>query len=343
MRAATQTWSEPEWIEFWVAQIAKAISINTEHQPSLASINRELKDRGLCIIFLFDGLEDIFPNIASSNQEKIALKALIDLPKRLSEIRQSNLGIITFLRRDFLRNTTTQNYGQFENQYRSYNLSWDQDSFLRLVYWICSESKVIGAEKDNIDSLSKENITDELEKLWGKKLGLDKSKEAYTASWIFAALTDFNGRLQARDIVRFLFHAAKITIDRANEVQFKKWSASRLLPPQAIRSALKPCSEDKVKEVKEEYPAFKIWVEDTLPKNPTERRIPFAIEQFDMDQPTVRMLEELGVIYEDKEKEETARFYMPEIFREGLGFSLGQKARPRVLVLKRKALGRGIV
>ena len=63
---------------------------------------------------------------------------------------------------------------------------------------------MIGAEKDSIYSLSKENLIDELEKLWGKTLGIDKSKEAYTASWVFAALTDFNGRLQARDIVRLL-------------------------------------------------------------------------------------------------------------------------------------------
>jgi cellulose biosynthesis protein BcsQ len=343
---AEQNWSEPQWTEFWVSEIARTIGINpnTDTAKSLSSINRELKDKGLRIVFLFDGLEDIFPNIAFSDQEKIALKALIeDLPNKLSEIRQSHLGVIIFLRRDFLRYTITQNLRQFENLYRSYDLSWDQDSFIRLVFWICSESEVIGAEKGSIDSMSREDLTEQLQKLWGTRLGSDNSKEAHTDSWVFAALTDFNGRLQARDIVRFLYHAAEITVDRAKEVQFDKWSVSRLLPPQAIRRALKPCSEDKVKEVKEEYPAFKIWVEDTLSKNPAERRIPFAIEQFDMDQQTVRMLEELGVIYEDKEKEETARFYMPEIFREGLGFSLGQRARPRVLVLKRKALGRGIV
>ncbi|MEC4816059.1 MAG: hypothetical protein SAK29_22725 [Scytonema sp. PMC 1069.18] len=59
-----------------------------------------------------------------------------------------------------------------------------------------------------------------------------------------------------------------------------------------------------------------------------------------MNQQTVRMLEEMGVIYEDKDKQEAARFYMPEIFREGLGFS-GKGARPRILVLKRKVLGKG--
>jgi hypothetical protein len=79
---------------------------------------------------LFDGLEDIFTEIASSNQQQTALKSLTDdLPEKLSEIRQSNLVVIIFLRRDFLRYTITQNLSQFENLYRAYDLSWNQDSF----------------------------------------------------------------------------------------------------------------------------------------------------------------------------------------------------------------------
>ena len=112
----------------------------------------------------------------------------------------------------------------------------------------------------------KDLIKEKLELLWGKKLGLDNSKEAKSANWIFAALTDFNGRLQARDIVRFLYHAANITVEKKEEIQFTKWSNTRLLPPQAIRRALKPCSEEKVDESKEEYPIFKSWVQESLPK-----------------------------------------------------------------------------
>lgn len=345
---AGQNWSEPQWAEFWIGEIARALGINpdTEGVQSLSSINRYLKDRELRLIFLFDGLEDIFPNIALNSQEKIALKSLIeDIPNKLSEIRQSNLGAIVFLRRDFLRHAIAQNLKQFEHLYRAYDLSWNQDSFLRLVFWLCRQSEVI-TENDiiNIDSLAGEDLKERIEQIWGKRLGTDKAKEAYTHSWIFAALTDFNGRLQARDIVRFLYHAADITVNNAKKQQFSKWLTSRLLPPEGIRRALKPCSEKKVEEAKEEYPAFKQWVEDTLPKYPpNELKIPFAVEQFNMDQPTVRMLKEMGVIYEDTEKEDTARFYMPEIFREGLGFSLAQRAIPRVLVLKRKALGREIV
>jgi hypothetical protein len=341
-----EDWNEPKWTEFWVGEIGRAIGINPniDTPNTLGKINQYLKDKALKIIFLFDGLEDIFKEIGSSNQEKIALRALIDdLPKELSEIRQSHLGVIIFLRRDFIRYTITQNSSQFESLYRAYDLYWNQDSFLRLVYWICSESKVIAAKKDSIYSLTKENIIDELEQLWGKTLGTDKAKEAYTASWVFAALTDFKGRLQARDIVRFLYNAADITVNRAKEVQFEKWSTSRLLPPPAIRRALKPCSEEKVREAKEEYPAFKTWVEDTLPKYPaTQKIIPFDVEEFAMGQKTVILLEDMGVIYEDKQKDEIKRFYMPEIFREGLGFS-GKGARPKIVALKRRVLGKGIL
>ena len=142
----------------------------------------------------------------------MALKSLIDdLPKKISVVRQSNLGVIIFLRRDYLRYIIVQNLAQFENLYQAYDLSWDSESFLRLVFWLCSAAQIIGASRETIENLNREDILEHLEQLWGKKLGTDAAKEAYTAQWVFAALTDFNGRLQARDIVRFLYHAAEIT------------------------------------------------------------------------------------------------------------------------------------
>jgi len=45
--------------------------------------------------------------------------------------------------------------------------------------------------------LSQQELIEKLQDLWGKRLGSDHSKEAYSYAWIFAALTDFNGRLQA--------------------------------------------------------------------------------------------------------------------------------------------------
>lgn len=168
-------------------------------------------------------------------------------------------------------------------------------------------------------------------------MGSDTSREANTINWVFAALTDFKGRLQARDIVRLLLHAADITVEKAKEVMSVKWADSRILPPQAVRHAIGPCSRKKVEEATEEYPEFKKWVEQA--KRYSDRKIPFTLEQLEMDRAVVNTLEEMGVIYEDRAKDGASRFYMPEIFRAGLGFSLDKSARPRVLVLKRKALG----
>ena len=332
--------SELDWIDFWGKELLRALGMEPDdsHQNRLADLNTRLKARDIKIIFLFDGLEDIFADVSSNKAQQTALKALIDLPKRLSEIRQANTGLIIFLRRDFVRYVVTQNSAQFENLYRAYDLAWDKDSFRKLVFWICSQASILDAEEEELESLSRDELSARLEQLWGLKLGSDTSREAYTVNWVFAALTDLKGRLQARDIVRLLLHAADITVENAKEVMLEKWSVSRILPPQAIRRAIEPCSREKVKEAMEEYPEFRKWVEQIRRMYP-DRKIPFTREQFAMDQAVVDTLEEMGVIYEDRGKDGASLFYMPEIFRAGLEFSLEKGARPRVLVLKRKALG----
>jgi cellulose biosynthesis protein BcsQ len=337
-----QMLTELEWYQFWINEFAKAIYSeplnNGTH--SLSSIDLSLKNRNLKFVFLFDGLEDIFQDVSSSPQHQNALRALLDIPRRLQEIRHASLGIVILLRRDFLRYTFKHNIAQFENLYSKYDLFWNVDSFLRLALWICAKAEVINAQISEVDTLSSEQLVERLESLWGKKLGSETSNEAYTQNWIFAALTDFKGRLQARDIVRFLYHAALITINQSKDVQFGRWSANRLIPPQAIRRALEPCSAKKVEEMGEEYPEFKNWADFVreLPKE--QRNIPFTMEELQLEASTIRTLEEIGVIYEDVEKkDETAKFYMPEIFRTGLQFTLKAGSRPRVLVLKRKALG----
>lgn len=40
-------------------------------------------------------------------------------------------------------------------------------------------------------------------------MGADGSKTARTIRWVLASLSDFNGQLQARDIVRFLQYATE--------------------------------------------------------------------------------------------------------------------------------------
>ncbi len=341
--ALDQNLSELDWTQFWIKEIARVIGLDPSETVSVVTIDQALKQKAIRVVFMFDGLEDLFSEAAVNSSHQVALKTLITLPARLTELRDSSLGLIIFLRRDFLQYAMTQNSAQFENLYRSYSLSWDPDSFLKLVYWICTQAEIINTQKDNVVALNRGDLLSRLEQLWGKKLGSPTSNEAYSANWIFSALTDFQGRLQARDIVRFLYHAADIAVERKDEIQFDRWSRSRLLPPQAIRRALEPCSQKKVKEAKEEYPDFRLWFERIEQHYPTnERLVPFQPEDYQISPTELKMLKEMGVVYEDTDKNKT-QFYMPEVFRAGLGFSLEKAARPRVVMLKRRAIGTNLL
>jgi len=334
-RFSRESHDELDWKEFWLGLIAEGLNLPLS-RPSISEINNFLKSHSIKVVMLFDGLEDVFQEAVSNPNEQAAIRALINLPKQFSELRQSHLGLVIFLRYDYLKYSIHQNTAQFENLYRGYELSWNLESFLKLVYWMCAQAQVMEVSPDEIEGLNREELEDRLEALWGKKLGKSTSKEAYTSNWVFAALTDFKGRLQARDIVRLLYHAAEISLSQRQEVQLQRWSSNRLLPPQAIRRALEPCSQKKVEEAEQEYPQFKEWRE-TIPKG-SERVVPFTLEDFELEARHLKLLEEMGVIYEHREKNGIVRYYMPEIFRKGLGFELNGGARPRVLALKRKAL-----
>lgn len=332
-----------QWSEFWLNLFSEAIETGML-TPGIKQFNEYLKEKNVKIIFLIDGLEDIFTDILDNQSQQKALKALLDLPNRISELRDPFWGIIIFVRRDFIKYSIKQNRGQFESLYASYALSWNATSFLKLVYWICAQAEIHDFQGTNVSLLRNDQITDKLEQLWGRKLGRDNSNEANTARWVYAALTDFLGRLQARDIVRILLYASTMCIEKPTQVKIDVWKDSRILPPAAIRRSLEPCSKKKITEAKEEFPAFKNWF-DRFEKKvaPNDRVVPFTANQYNLTPSEVEMLVDMGVIMEAEDTSEgTMKFYMPEIYRSGLEFNMKRGARPKVLALKRKALGKDL-
>ena len=121
---SNQGWNEVDWANFWVKEFSRALGYNQWLNRSCYSfsiLDKYLKQKNSKIIILIDGLENIFPDLAHDNLQQTALKALIEnLPNKLTEIKQSNLGLIVFLHRDSLRKTIKQNSGQFESLYSEY-------------------------------------------------------------------------------------------------------------------------------------------------------------------------------------------------------------------------------
>lgn len=321
---ADLTW----WRNRWFKLIADSFGINSAAENMAAGLVIQfLRNQNMQVVVVIDGLEDLFGELQETEPQKIALRALLqEVPAYLREIPNSPLGIVIFIRADLVSTAISQNEGQFRRLYEPYALRWNEEEALRLAAWL---STVAGADLDlpkdkKLEAISSEEAKRALVPIWGWKLGTERSREARTAEWVIAALSDFRGQVQARDLVRLFRYAAE---------KSKSNPSDRVLIPRAIRDAIQPCSEEKIKEIEQEIPPLK----DIFAKlqNATERKIPFAAGSSGLSIQEIRFLEATGVLIEDR-----SEYFMPEIFRLGLRFQLAQGARPRVLSLARRAVGK---
>ena len=307
-----------EWKEVWKEVILGAF--NKIYQ-SLEELEEELQDRHIKVVFLIDGLEEIFEHTISSENEKNAIRALCrDLVEEV-RITYHNFGLMIFLRKDMVRDSLTINYEQFYSLYRSVELQWSNTEALRLAAWLTSQAvSDLYQEAIPIEMAPGEVIEQTLNKLWGVKLGKPTSNEAYSSRWILAALSDFNGQLQARDIIRFL--------EKATDNVGKPVYEDRYLMPTEIRKAVSECSTDKIGEIRDEIKALGP-IFDKLENAPEESKVlPFSSDTFNLTQTEEKIMKQEGYLKIDND-----RYYLPEIIRHALKFKYEKGARPKVLSL----------
>ena len=307
-----------EWKEIWKKVILGAF--DKEYQ-SLEEFEEELQYKHIKVVFLLDGLEEIFEHTISSENEKNAIKALCrDLVEEV-KVSCHNVGLMIFLRKDMARDSLTVNYEQFYSLYRSVELQWSNTEALRLAAWLTSQA-VPGFYRENIliEIAPGEAIEQTLNRLWGVKLGKPTSNEANSSRWILAALSDFNGQLQARDIIRFLEKAT----DHAGKAVYE----DRYLMPAGIRKAVSECSYDKIGEIRDEIKALDPIFDKLEHASEEKKVLPFAADTFNLTQAEERIMKQEGYLKIDND-----RYYLPEIIRHALKFKYEKGARPKVLSL----------
>jgi cellulose biosynthesis protein BcsQ len=321
------------WREFWLRLMAKPLSCENEVDP-LATMQKVLAESDIRIVFQIDGLENHFQDIGSSRVEQTAIEALCrSVVDTIQEWPDNRIGLLIFIRKDLVRSAIKQNFGQFEERYRTFELKWNREEALRLVAWLVHEAaglkKYVTFEAQTpIEIASEEAIEKALESLWGLKLGPKHSREAYTTNWVIAALSDFNGQLQARDVVRLIRYAAQ----KAQDV--KKYR-DRLLPSPAIKGALDPCSEKKIDEIEQEIEALKEIFKKLRNFPDEQKQVPFNRDDLGLNTHEIETMKRLGIVIEYEGK-----YYFPEIIRRGLDFSLVSRGRLKVLNLLKRSLNR---
>lgn len=275
---------------------------------------------------MIDGLEEIFSQTAVSETEKNAIVALCRDFINDIKIKYQNWGIMVFLRKDMARDSVTVNFEQFQSLYNSVELRWSSTEALRLVVWLVNQAVPdFYQEEAPIETASRAVLEYILRRLWGLKLGKSTSSEANSSRWILAALSDFNGQLQARDIIRFL---EKSTANIGKPVY-----DDRYLMPVEIKNAVSGCSSEKISEIRQEIKALDP-IFDKLENAPAEKKIlPFHNDTFHLSQAEEKVMKQEGYL-----KVENDKYYLPEIIRHALRFQYGRGARPKVLSLLKKEM-----
>ena len=316
-------------LTFWTSNIALRLGLDAKTGASVAALAKGLEQARCSLVLVVDGLEDAFQfDLSLEPQQRLLLRGLL---QRLTvEVRDQSspyLGIVSFVRRDLAEDAVLQNFGQFEALHSKAALTWSPTDALRLPAWILARAGRPVMPEETIPRASYETLQAALQGFWGARLGSDKSKEAYTDRWIIAALSDLQGRLQPRDLVRLIRRAAELVPDGDR------------LTPLSLRSALPFCSEQKIKELETEVRSLKALFDRFRKGNPEKKAIPFSPSDFRLRPPQVEFLKKQGIV---TTLESSTELYMPEIIRQGLGFKLKEGRRAKVLALYRAIQAKNI-
>lgn len=310
-----------EWVKQWFDLITGMFQ---ESYADISELDKAVANSGKRIVFVVDGLEDVCADSQSNkdNRWKMLLRALCqNVVNELQGLDYGNIGIIVFARKDMISNAIDTNVEQFRSMYYNYELNWTQTEALRLALWIAS--KAYPNLTDGIDVLNatRSVLTDRLTILWGLKLGRKDSREAFSDRWILAALSDFTGQLQARDIVRFLRYSSE------SYGEAKLVYKDRLIMPVDIRKAIGLCAADKYKEIKTEMRNI-YEILEKFERMRGIKTLPLTLDKIELTGDEISKLEAQGYLKILDEK-----YYLPEIIRLPLGFTYERGARPKVLSL----------
>ncbi|MET8253037.1 AAA family ATPase [Micromonospora sp. NPDC005197] len=309
------------WRRVWLACFARAIGIPATSETAEDELTSFARRQSA--IFVLDGLEDLFQEFVESQHEQRALRALlVECPEWLRTLRGRPLGMVAFVRRDLAQAALRQNFAQFEKRYEKYSLRWNREEALRLAAWVCQRGGALDVANNEVRSASEDHLSELMLAAWGEKMGTLKSKEARSEVWFFAALSDFRQQVQARDIVSFLATAADESVGSDS-----RWS-DRVLTPTAMRNALPVCSQQKIEAIRLENRPVGVLLDRLQALDIEQKKLPFQLDAVGLDSEQAQLLDANGVLFR-----EDNQYWIPEIFRHGLGFTVPGGRRPRVIAV----------
>ncbi|ROO88161.1 AAA domain-containing protein [Actinocorallia herbida] len=310
--------SDGEWRKVWLTCMARSLGISSS--PERVEDDLARLGQSASRIFLIDGLEDLLQDFSQRSAQQALRVLLVDCLDWLRSLRGRPLGLVVFVRRDLVQAAIKQNYGQFFARHSEYELKWNPAEAMRLALWVVQRSSALPSlTSEEVAAANDQKLSELLLPVWGEKMGSTRSREARSEGWFLAALSDFNGQIQARDIVTFLKESARLSEGDT------RWM-DRLLAPAAMRTALVHCSAEKIEAISVESPEVGNLLRHLRDLSTDLKRIPFEAEAVQLSSDDLAILSANGVVFREDDQ-----YWIPEIFRHGLSFRA--TGRPKILAI----------
>ena len=126
-----------DWMKLWESIFVSSIDKNLS---SLSELNDKLMKINKSVIFLIDGLEEIFKTVSADEWQQKAIEVLCQGILNTLASKYENIGLIVFLRSDMAQNAITVNYEQFRQTFDYAELKWSSEEALKLAVWLVDQA-----------------------------------------------------------------------------------------------------------------------------------------------------------------------------------------------------------
>lgn len=241
----------------WLVDRTKSPQAGSQAADELRAIDRWLQENNQGVWLLYDELDAGF---GSSQKDYIRRRQALEALLAWWLESGTSLRCIVpkiFLREDIWNQLNFTNKGHYTG--RSLQLRWDEADLWRLVLRQALTTSAtlrrfleqkLGVTVERLNAIELEQLRTSLSPLWGERMG--RTKKAYTCNWIRTRIADGQKNCFPRSLVLLLQEAVKREKDFSTE-----YSPEIVLRPKALIDAFPYVSEQRVDEVRNEYPELK--------------------------------------------------------------------------------------
>lgn len=245
----------------WLIERSQSPTKRPEAADELRLIDRWLQENNRVIWLLYDELDAGFGSSQKDyERRRRSLEALLawwlESGTNLKQIVPK-----VFLREDIWNQLNFTNTGHYSG--RSLQLRWEEADLWRLVLRQSLKSSEslkeslgvkLGVTIERLDIIGLEQLRQSLYPLWGERMG--SGNKAYTYNWVRTRIADGQKNCFPRSLILLLEEAVKI------EKGFSTEHLSEIaLRPKALINAFPNVSQQRVAEVRNEYPELEEFLE----------------------------------------------------------------------------------